>query len=138
MSKEAAKDFQKGWSEAGKDSCFESAARRRIAADPRAWLALAPGKLRATFDYCGAGGWYLHQANPAAFGARAKLVLGAAETVFERLAFRCGFGRRREQGVAEPQWTLVPGARLVRPAPLEQRRHRAKLVLADEPPIEVE
>lgn len=71
--------------EAGKDRCFEGAAVTQIRANPRAWLSLVPGKWRATFDYCGAGGWYLHQANPAAFGEPAKLALGVIETVFERL-----------------------------------------------------
>jgi hypothetical protein len=70
--------------EAGKDSCFGAAARQKIAADPVSWLARTPQKLRATLDYCGAGSWYLHQSNPEAFSARAKLVLGVVETVFER------------------------------------------------------
>lgn len=70
--------------EAGKDACFGAAARRAIAKNPIGWLSLVPGKLRATFDYCGAAGWYLHQANPAAFDHRAKVALGVVETAFER------------------------------------------------------
>jgi len=71
--------------EAEKDRCFAGAARRRIVADPFGWLALVPAKLSSTFDYCGAAGWYLHEANRVAFDKRAKLVLGVAETIFERL-----------------------------------------------------
>ncbi|MBW2457096.1 MAG: glycosyltransferase family 39 protein [Deltaproteobacteria bacterium] len=71
--------------EAGKDECFEGAAWRAIVAAPGAWLALVPQKLSVTFDYCGAAGWYLHEANPQAFDARAKAVLGIVETAWERL-----------------------------------------------------
>jgi hypothetical protein len=74
------------WDEAAKDACFGEAARRYIAQHPGAWLALAPKKLAATFDYSGAGAWYLHTASAAAFPERAKVALGAVETVFERLA----------------------------------------------------
>ena len=55
------------WDEAGKDACFEAAARRDIASAPGAWLARAPGKLAATLDYFGAAPWYLHASNAAAF-----------------------------------------------------------------------
>ncbi|MFO0592257.1 MAG: hypothetical protein U0441_32230 [Polyangiaceae bacterium] len=72
--------------EAEKDVCFGAAARRYIAEHPSKWLALAPKKLAATFDYAGAGGWYLHAANPAAFSDGAKTASGAIETVFERVA----------------------------------------------------
>lgn len=71
--------------EAEKDFCFGGAARRYIAEHPGKWLALAPKKLAATFDYAGAGGWYLHEANSAAFSDTAKLRLGAVETLFERV-----------------------------------------------------
>jgi hypothetical protein len=37
-----------------------------------------------TFDYSGAPGWYLHEANPTLFTARHKWWLGAIETVYER------------------------------------------------------
>ncbi|WP_437500801.1 hypothetical protein [Sorangium sp. So ce1099] len=70
--------------EAGKDACFGREARRYIAEHPGAWLGLVPRKLAATFDYCGAAGWYLHASNPAAFSEADKVALGAVETVFER------------------------------------------------------
>ena len=70
---------------AKKDICFGRAARERIAAEPVAWLSLIPLKLAATFDYCGAAGWYLHDANPQAFPYRAKVVLGSVETLFIRV-----------------------------------------------------
>ena len=38
-----------------------------------------------TFDYFGAGPWYLHEANPAAFDDRAKTMLGAVETLASAL-----------------------------------------------------
>jgi len=74
------------WDEAAKDTCFERAARERIAADPWTWLALVPKKLGATFDYAGAAPWYLHASNGAAFDDDAKVALGITETVYERLA----------------------------------------------------
>ena len=74
------------WDEAAKDACFERAARAEIAARPLAWLRRAPAKLRTTLDYFGAGPWYLHESNPAAFGDRAKLGWGAVETVLARAA----------------------------------------------------
>lgn len=70
--------------EAAKDACFEREARRFIAEQPAAWLSLVPRKLAATFDYCGAAGWYLHESNGAAFGERAKMALGVVETAYER------------------------------------------------------
>ncbi|WP_437996347.1 hypothetical protein WMF26_35445 [Sorangium sp. So ce185] len=75
--------------EAGKDACFGREARRYIAEHPGAWLGLVPRKLAATFDYCGAAGWYLHASNPAAFTEDDKVALGAVETVFERLVLLC-------------------------------------------------
>lgn len=69
------------WDEAGKDVCFERAARREIAAAPAAWLARAPAKIAATLDYFGAAPWYLNAANADAFGAVAKLWLAAIETI---------------------------------------------------------
>lgn len=71
--------------EAKKDKCFGQAAARRIVANPIGWISLAPKKLGATFDYCGAAGWYLHASNAKAFPYRAKVVLGALETVFIRV-----------------------------------------------------
>ncbi len=69
------------WDEAGKDACFERAAWRTIGRAPAAWVARAPAKLAATFDYFGAAPWYLNASNPRAFDARAKTRLGEAETV---------------------------------------------------------
>ncbi|MBX3188711.1 MAG: glycosyltransferase family 39 protein [Labilithrix sp.] len=73
------------FAEAAKDACFGSAALRVIARHPVAWLARAPAKLRATFDYFGAAPWYLHAANPERFTYRMKLALGAVETLASRL-----------------------------------------------------
>lgn len=72
------------WSEAKKDTCFERAARAAIARDPGAWLAKAPAKLAATFDYFGAAPWYLHASNASAFDDRAKVALGTVETIVAR------------------------------------------------------
>jgi 4-amino-4-deoxy-L-arabinose transferase-like glycosyltransferase len=72
------------WDEAGKDLCFETAAKKDIAAHPGSFLALVPRKLANTFEYVGAAGWYLHTSNPEAFTERAKNILGTAETVFLR------------------------------------------------------
>lgn len=73
------------WDEAGKDACFGAEARRQITNEPGRFLALAPRKLAATFDYCGAAPWYLHASNKEAFGWDAKVRAGAIETVFVRL-----------------------------------------------------
>ncbi|MDI1482190.1 hypothetical protein [Polyangium sp. y55x31] len=72
------------WDEAGKDACFGRAATLYITEHPGAWLSLVPKKLAATFDYCGAAGWYLHESNGAACGDRCKFGLGVAETLYER------------------------------------------------------
>lgn len=71
--------------EAAKDDCFGAAARREILAHPWRWLAHAPAKLHATFDYFGAAPWYLHTANSSAFSYDAKVRLGTVETVVSRL-----------------------------------------------------
>jgi hypothetical protein len=71
--------------EAAKDVCFGNEARRFIREHPGAWLGLVPKKLAATFDYSGAGPWYLHEANREAFPWRAKEVVGGLETIYERL-----------------------------------------------------
>jgi 4-amino-4-deoxy-L-arabinose transferase-like glycosyltransferase len=73
------------WDEAGKDACFERAARRDIAAAPFAWMARAPAKLAVTLDYFGAAPWYLHASNAKAFDDAAKLRLAEVETVACRL-----------------------------------------------------
>jgi len=102
-------DCREVWDEAAKDSCFERAALRAIAADPGAWLARAPAKLAATFDYIGASPWYMHASNPGAFDDEDKLVHGAIETVVTRVLLALG---------------LVAAARL--PGP----RARARAVVA--------
>jgi hypothetical protein len=71
--------------EAAKDACFGRAALDRIASAPLRWIALMPTKLSFTFDYSGAPGWYLHASNPRAFPESAKVGLGVAETVWQRL-----------------------------------------------------
>jgi 4-amino-4-deoxy-L-arabinose transferase-like glycosyltransferase len=73
------------WNEAAKDTCFERAARERIATHPLAWLSKVPAKLRATFDYIGAAPWYLHASNPAAFDEHAKVLHGTLETLGTRV-----------------------------------------------------
>ncbi len=87
--------------EAEKDQCFGREARRYIGEHPAQWLALVPRKLAATFDYAGAAPWYLHDANPEAFPWEAKVALGRAETLYERLALLGALiwaARRREPG----------------------------------------
>ncbi len=71
--------------EAAKDACFGREAMAAIKARPMGWLARAPAKLRATFDYFGAAPWYLHTANGASFPYSAKVGLGAVETLACRL-----------------------------------------------------
>jgi hypothetical protein len=88
------------FAEAAKDACFGREARQQIAREPIAWIALAPKKLAHTFDYAGAGAWYLHASNPAAFPASAKTVLGALSLLVERLvlvaALLAGFAHARK------------------------------------------
>jgi hypothetical protein len=80
------------YDEADKDACFGREAQRFIAERPFAWLALAPKKLAATFDYSGAPGYYLHASNPAAFDEHDKTALGVVETLFERVALVAAIG----------------------------------------------
>jgi hypothetical protein len=75
------------WAEAAKDDCFAREARKLIAADPVRWVARVPARLAATFDYCGAAGFYLHTSNAAAFPETAKVSLGVLETIYERLVY---------------------------------------------------
>jgi hypothetical protein len=89
------------WGEAAKDRCFADAAGGVIAGAPFAWLARIPAKVAVTFDYFGAGPWYLHDANRAAFGDDAKLALGVVETVVSSVFLLAALG-----GVA-----LAPGPR---------------------------
>lgn len=71
--------------EAAKDDCFGREAVKVIAAHPWAWALRMPAKLRVTFDYFGAAPWYLHTANASYFSYRAKVALGAVETLVSRL-----------------------------------------------------
>ena len=75
------------WGEADKDECFRREALHAIAASPWRWATLAPAKLAATFDYCGAAGYYLHESNRLSFGEAKKRALGVIETVYERLSY---------------------------------------------------
>jgi hypothetical protein len=70
--------------EAAVNSCFARAARDEISRRPLEWLALAPRKLSRTFDYAGAGPWYLHASNPSVFPLGAKVAAGAFETLVIR------------------------------------------------------
>ncbi len=72
------------FSEAAKDTCFGAAGLNAIATDPWRWLARAPRKVRVTFDYFGAGPWYLHAANAERFPYRAKVALAALEVLVSR------------------------------------------------------
>lgn len=101
--------------EAEKNACFGEAGRDAILANPGAWLALAPKKLAATFDYGGAGPWYLRAANPDALSEGGKRLLGGATVLFERLAVAAGAiaaarvldTHRRERGSAAAKVGLV-------------------------------
>lgn len=73
------------YGEGDKDRCFAAAAVRNLRERPGDFLRLIPAKLRATFDWSGAPGHYLHSSNPAAFDAGQKLALGVAEAVYQRL-----------------------------------------------------
>jgi hypothetical protein len=97
------------WDEAAKDDCFAGAARAAILRAPLEWVARAPAKLAVTFDYFGAGPWYLHESNPGAFDERAKVGLGSVETVasygflllaLARIAFAEGPRRRLRRALA--------------------------------------
>jgi 4-amino-4-deoxy-L-arabinose transferase-like glycosyltransferase len=104
---EVPRDCREVFDEAGKDRCFGRAALGRVAAAPLEWAALAPRKLAVTLDYCGAPGWYLHEANEGAFGARAKLVLGVLETVYERAVLLLALAAlwpRRRRGLRRGAW----------------------------------
>ncbi|MBK8258569.1 MAG: glycosyltransferase family 39 protein [Polyangiaceae bacterium] len=78
--------------EAEKDVCFGAAARREIAEHPLRWLALAPQKWAVTFNYAGAGPWYLNASNPQAFSDKDKTAWGGVEIVFERAALAAAIG----------------------------------------------
>jgi 4-amino-4-deoxy-L-arabinose transferase-like glycosyltransferase len=73
------------YGEADKDRCFGRAGVRQIREHPWRWLGLVPKKLAATFDTCGAAGWYLHAANSAQLPNATKTRLDTVELVFQRL-----------------------------------------------------
>jgi hypothetical protein len=101
------------WDEAGKDTCFEAAARREIAAAPLAFVERVPGKLAATLDYFGAAPWYLHASNAQAFDDAAKWRLGALETVVSRLLLLAALvaaGRLAGPRLLARKWLALAGA----------------------------
>lgn len=73
------------FAEAEKDVCFRRAAEERIRGAPLAWIALAPAKLRVTFDYTGAAAEHLRQSG--AIGDQTRLIVGGIEIVTQRLCF---------------------------------------------------
>jgi hypothetical protein len=100
--------------EAAKDTCFGREAMAAIRAAPGAWLARAPKKVRSTFDYLGAAPWYLHAANEAAFSQRAKVALGAVETLAVRLLLAAAIvAAMRASGAAKRARLAVGTAGLV-------------------------
>ena len=109
------------WDEAKKDACFEREAWRAIRADVPAALARVPRKLSVTFDYFGGAPWYFHESNAAAFGERAKLVLGSLDLVASRvmlaLALVAAFRRARA-----PSRSAHASAQPAVAAPLPLRR----------------
>ena len=89
--------------EAAVNQCFADEAERVIAEDPLTWLSLAPSKLGRTFDYAGAGPWYLHASNPAAFPLSAKVATAALETLWMRLVLGLAL-----VGLLRGQWPRRP------------------------------
>lgn len=79
------KECREVWDEAAKDECFGRAAQRYIKEHSVDWIRLIPLKLGATFNYCGAAGWYLKEANSEACGDGCKTALGVIETIYERI-----------------------------------------------------
>lgn len=73
------------YAEAAKDECFGQAALHRIGHEPLAWVGLIPAKLKKTFDDVGAPGWYLNTSDWHHFDDRAKVALGSAEVLFQRV-----------------------------------------------------
>lgn len=82
---EAPEECREVWDEAGKDACFERAARREIVRAPGTWLRKIPSKLAITFDVFAAGPSYLHRSNPRAFDVAATVITGGIETFVSRL-----------------------------------------------------
>lgn len=107
--------------EGAKDRCFGQAAVGVIAANPLAWLALAPSKLAVTFDYGSAAAHYLSASNAALVTHTAKTALGAAELFGQRvllvigtlalgLAGGAGAGLRRRLAWCGLVFALAPWA----------------------------
>ena len=145
------------WSEAGKDRCFEDAAKRAIGAHPIAWLAKSPRKLGTTFDYFGAAPWYIEAADearvnaakargvilPRRFEYKDKVALGTLETIVSRALlgfalFSLGvLGRRGSRRIAGIfavltvflPWGTVPILVLAALAILEPKRLSHAVVL---------
>ncbi|HMA91861.1 MAG TPA: glycosyltransferase family 39 protein, partial [Polyangiaceae bacterium] len=91
------------YAEAAKDTCFGEAALQRIKHEPTAWLALVPAKLKKTFDDVGAPGWYLNTSDWHHFDDRAKVALGSAEVIFQRVSVLFGLvGLMRIRGSGRP------------------------------------
>ena len=82
---DAPEECREVWDEAGKDACFERAARREILRAPGAWLSKIPRKLAITFDVFAAGPYYLHRSNPRAFDVDATVIAGGIDTFASRL-----------------------------------------------------
>jgi hypothetical protein len=93
------------------NACFARVAREEIVERPLAWLSLSPRKLSRTFDYAGAGPWYLHASNPAAFPLEAKVGAGALETVVTRATLLVAL-----VGVLRASWPSARPSRLTVPA----------------------
>jgi len=96
--------------EAEKDRCFGHAGLENIRRAPLAFLAKVPQKLSYTFDYFGAPGHYLHASNPAAFDDRSKVLLGAVETLAERLVLLFALLNAALTGKARPGLRLAVAA----------------------------
>ena len=87
------------FAEAAKDACFGRVAVQTITTAPVDWVRLMPAKLKKTFDDVGAPGWYLNTSNWHHFDDRAKVALGAAEVVVQRLSMLVAwFGVMRVRG----------------------------------------
>lgn len=73
------------FAEGAKDRCFGRAGLEVIRDAPLAWLALVPKKLAVTFDYGTAAAHYLSASNPKLIGEEAKVAIGAAELLGQRV-----------------------------------------------------
>lgn len=104
------------WDEGEKDACFGREGLRAIARDPKAWVALTPKKLSATFDYIGSGPWYLNAGNPGVFSFAAKVRWAVAEIVVNRALIALGI--------------VAASLRALRRRPLGSRRRAAALLAA--------